>query len=313
MKKLLIALSLCSAYTGAAVAQYNYSSASRLDSIENALSSANARVAVIKADSIHSSIWAKGTSFNIGYSSQSTSTDIYQRQDAQFGLFIDFNHSYLFPKKKAWGNVVKIGLNVRWLDVDFAKYGAFARAIQPKGASSDNYNGWVTAMENKKPSEGQDPNYTKFNQMTILAGMFGIGPTVTVAPFSFMQNAASPLTINFYFHYQPTLGVNMYQVQNVYAPQGSDPIAGEAKGDKQLCFELGYVSLMDLGFRIKWRFIGIGVEGRWGSGKLKNTTYTPTINTPSYFAGTPILVNGTSEKNYTRKFGETRVYLDFAF
>ena len=74
--------------------------------------------------------------------------------------------------------------------------------------------------------------------------------------------------------------------------------------------------MMDLGFRIQWRNYGFGVEGRWGSGKLKNTVYTPNVYTSYYsFNGKPINVNGAPDpdKSYTRRFGETRIYLDFAF
>ncbi|MBD5418476.1 MAG: hypothetical protein HDR48_00335 [Bacteroides sp.] len=304
MKKIIFASIIAMVFCGSANAQYSYSSASRLDSIENALASANTKMAEMRADSIHSAVWSKATSFEIGYAAESSSSEVYERQNAKFGFFFNFNHNYLFPKSKAWGNIVKVGLNVRWFDLDYAMYKDFYRDINPRNSITS---GWTS---NITTSDGD--MRAKFQQMTLLAGVCGVGPTVTVAPFSFMNNALSALKVNLYFHYQPTLGLNLYMIQ----PQlmvNNEYINGS---DKDTEIELGYVSMWDLGFRIQWRNIGIGVEGRWGSGKLKNTVYSPYFYANSQtYQGIPINVNGAADpdKNYTRKFGQTRVYFDIAF
>ncbi|MDE5773487.1 MAG: hypothetical protein K2H86_03405 [Muribaculaceae bacterium] len=83
--------------------------------------------------------------------------------------------------------------------------------------------------------------------------------------------------------------------------------------------EMGYVSMMDFGGRIQWRNFGIGIEGRWGSGKLHGADYYPGYyygnSSGGYVRYENININGTSNENewYSRKFGETRIYLDFSF
>lgn len=296
-----------------ALSQYNYSSASRLDSIENALAMANARSAELKQDSIHNAIWSRTNAFELGYSFNSTSTDIYNRQNAKFAVFFDLNTSYLFPKSHAWGNVVKVGLNVRWLDVDFAMYDKFTRPLQKYTYSYDyGYNGWVSDMSSSGSQTADGPNYAKFNQMTLLAGAFGVGPVVTVAPLAFMNNAASALRVSLYFHYQPTFGLNLYRYNLISSPDGNIENAKDY-GNHELCTEMGYVSMMDFGGRIQWRNFGIGIEGRWGSGKLKGATTNSLYYNNQRFNS--ININGTTADNelYTRKFGETRIYLDFSF
>lgn len=299
---------LCSAI---ASAQYSYSSASRLDSIENAISSANARVAELRADSVHTAIWKLNASFDIGYSANSTSTDIYKKRNAKFGIFLGFNQSYLFPRRSAWGNMVKVGLNVRWLDLDFSMYDKFTRPIDYTNSNSTgNYYGWVSEMGTTTNPDA--PNYAQFSQMSLLAGLFGIGPIVTVAPLSFMNNPASALKVSLYFHYQPTFGLNAYRC-GLLRSTGENPLDGVEMGEKELKCEMGYVSLMDFGFRIQWRNFGFGVEGRWGSGKLHAENYYPYY----YNAGSAseINISGVSEgkSTYTRKYGQTRVYLNFSF
>lgn len=307
MNKILLSLGIAMATFGAANAQYNYgNSASRLDSIENALASANTRMAELRADSIHKYVWSNNTYFNVGYAMNSTSTDVYERQKAKFAVYIDFNHNYLFPKSFAWGNMVKVGLNIRWLDLDFAMYDNFNRDIVNSRGNNSNST-WISNIKNRNSSYRAN-----FQQMTLLAGAFGVGPTVTVAPFTFMHNALAALKINLYFHYQPTCGINLYTIQ----PQVKNNDLYEEAGEKEMKFEFGYVSLMDLGFRLQWRNIGFGVEGRWGSGKLTNTTYSPYVyNNGTSVYGREININGVdeSEKFYTRKFGETRIFFDVAF
>ena len=314
MKKILLSILISAACAVGAHAQYDYSSASRLDSIENAMSTANSRLAEMRADSIHSSVWQGSGYTNVIYSIASTSTDIYETQKAKFGVALNVGKSFLYPKNHAWGNMVKVGFDIRYIDMQFAMYDKFARPLTPQSYSNNynSYTGWTGEMTPPSETAGQERGYVVFDQMQILFGAVGVGPTVTVAPLTFLNNAASSLRLNLYFHYQPTLGVNLYKTRCVRANDAAGTLTKDGYGSTEVLAELGYVNLLDWGFKLQWNIIGLGFECRWGSGKLKNSMVEP------YYDGglsyKPIYVNGSDpDKNYTRKFAESRIYIDFAF
>lgn len=323
MKKILLSLLMCLAGSGLANAQYDYSSASRLDSIENALALANSRLAILRADSIHDAVWRTGRYFNVGYSIASTSSDVYNAEKAKFGVFISKGTSYLWPRKSPIGGMLKLGFDVRWFDMQFAMYDKFARKVVSEGNFNgvNNYSGWTSDMtassDNGGGASAKYPNYATFNHMSLLVGAFGIGPTLTVAPLTFMDNAVASLRLNLYFHYQPTFGLNLYTAKCVYAGNGVNPIDGTElpECESEVLPEYGYANMFDWGFKIQWRTFGLGFETRWGSGKLTNSSYSPYCWGENTFYGKTINMNGADdiEGSYTRKFSESRIYLDFVF
>ncbi len=304
---------------GVASAQYDYSSAARLDSIENALSSANSRLAELRADSIHESVWRSGRYFNLGYSIASTAGEVYEAEKAKFGIFLNKGTSYLWPRKKPVGGVVKFGLDARWIDLQFAMYDKFARPVYSSGSGyTNNYQGWTSNMQQPSSSTStSDPNYLRFSHMSALVGLCGVGPTITVAPLSFMDNEAASLRLNVYFHYQPTFGVNFYSWNLVNAASASAAVDAQKWGDgSHVEIEIGYINMMDFGFKLQWRIFGLGVEGRWGSGKMNNSTLDPYgYNNGTSFYGQGVSMNKREDTDgsYTRKFAETRIYVDFVF
>lgn len=317
MKKIILSLLLLVAGIGMASAQYDYSSASRLDSIENALASANSRLAQLRADSVHEAVWRTGRYFNVGYAIASTSNDFYKAEKGKFGFFLNKGTAYLWPRKSPIGGMLKLGLDVRWIDVQFAMYDKFTRTVEPR-SYNNLYHGWVSDMAHSSEDGVPNyPNYAKFSHMSSLIGALGVGPTLTLAPLTFMDNAASSLRLNVYFHYQPTFGLNSYKGQPVYAAPGTAPLDGVDRGDSEQVVEYGYVNMFDWGFKLLWRSFGIGMECRWGSGKFANSSFYPYYyDGNSSFDGRPINMNGApdgEDGSYTRKFGETRIYLDFVF
>ncbi|MDE5662461.1 MAG: hypothetical protein K2I37_00285 [Muribaculaceae bacterium] len=314
MKKIILSLLLLAAGIGMASAQYDYSSASRLDSIENALASANSRLAQLRADSVHQAVWRTGRYFNVGYSIASTSSDVYNKESSKYGFFLSKGTSYVFPRKTPIGGVLKLGFDVRWFDLQFASYGKFDRTNQYTSYnhnSNSGYQGWVSDMIGNNVSGDADidcPRTTEFNHMSMMLGALGVGPTLTVAPLTFMDNQAASLRLNLYFHYQPTFGCNLYHTNTQYKDYK----------ESDLLAEMGYVNMFDWGFKLQWKTFGLGMECRWGSGKLNNSTFSPETlwwNNTSYNPS-EINVNGAEDPydgRYTRKFAETRIYLDFVF
>ena len=308
MKKILLAFAAIAAGFFSANAQYDYSNANRLDSIETAMANANARMAELRADSIRTSIWRGKSYFNVGYSVSSTSNGNYAAEKGSYGFFINLGNQFLWPKK-AVADIVKFGLDVRWLDIDFTGFPKFNRYLDnPQTgyipSTSTNTDQWIGDMSPSTPSESQEARYLEFTHLQLLAGLVGIGPTITVAPFAKMETALSSLRLNLYFHYQPTAVVSFYK-----AKYSNDSVIN---GDDS-AIEAGYVSMFDFGGKIQWKNIGIGIEGRWGSGKLKDTNLH--IGDGPKYDYTKISLNGCKEPGmkYTRKFGETRIFFALSF
>ena len=207
-------------------------------------------------------IWGKGRYTNIGYAISETSTE-YSKEKAKFGISVTKGSSFLFPNKPL-GGMVKVGFDINWADLNFAKY--------DKATITTNIGGHDYREE-----------LTGLNRWNLLIGVFGIGPNVTVAPLSFLNNAANALKASIYFHYQPTFGM--------YLNSGG--------GESEAAY--AYCNMFQFGGKITWKVIGVGIEGYWGSGKFKSLSFDEGFNISS------------SDSKITRKFANTRIYLSLMF
>lgn len=294
MKKIIlpVAIALCSF---GASAQYQYSSAARLDSIENALSEANAKMQKIEDENRLKDVWRSGRYFNVGYSSAQTVNEISPVAKGKFAFFIGKGTSYLWSKK-GFFDILKVGLDVKWFDLDYAMYKK--EQVNVSEVAEDMLNGWTQNPGATSDVSEKSP-YVDVKRMSLLVGMFGFGPNITVAPLAKMNNKARSLKLSLYFHYQPTFGAFFYFPQKKAAGYGSNDVMAQ----------LGYVSMWDFGGRVSWRNIGLGVEGRWGSGRFKNSQLTVYDEaSKSTWLDAP-----SGVEKFTRKFAETRVYLYFNF
>lgn len=79
----------------------------------------------------------------------------------------------------------------------------------------------------------------------------GVGPSVNIAPFSNFGNALKFLKIQVYFHFTPSLSLLNFD--------------SEVYDEKDNHF--GFSPFINFGGVITWKMIGLGVEGRWCTGK----------------------------------------------
>ena len=241
-----------------------------------------------KAQENPKAVWGKGRYMELGYAWAETAADGEYANPGKFGFFIRKGATYLFPRTEGWfGNILKVGFDINWIDVNVAKY---KDSTNWDGIQSDNWDSVMPDYGDDYDDEddggsilGFDP--TKLGKWSLMFGALGIGPNVTVAPFAHMGNAARFLRASIYFHYQPTMG--MYLVSN--------------DGDTEISY--AYCNMFQFGGKIKWKGIGLGVEGHWGSGKFKPFDFESTIEDGKLSTG----------ENYTRKFASTRLYLSFSF
>lgn len=224
-------------------------------------------------------IWGKGRYTNISYVFAQTGTDFSPVDKGKYGVALTKGTTYLFPKE-AFAGYVKVGFDVNWLDVTFARYNS--------GVEGD----WDSALpgQNLGSNEGGIFDVDKFlnlGRYGLQIGAFGIGPNVTVAPFNTFDNAARELKASIYFHYQPTVGAYLVSED----------------GDIDASF--AYCNMFQLGGKITWKFIGLGIEGHWGSGNFKQIG--------GNFDDWGGFFGESSSSKVKRKFANTRLYVSFIF
>lgn len=225
-------------------------------------------------------IWGKGRYLELGYSWSETAADGDYVDPGKFGFFLRKGTTYLFPRTEGWfGNILKVGFDINWGDVNIVKYDN----NKWSGIQSDNWNSIISDYGEEDTVLGIDPN--KIGKWGIMLGALGVGPNVSVAPFAHMDNGARFIRASIYFHYQPTMG--MYLVSN----------DGEAE------ISYAYCNMFQFGGKIKWKSLGLGIEGHWGSGSFKPIDFDETIENNQLSSG----------GKYKRKFASTRLYLSFSF
>ena len=222
-------------------------------------------------DRVNKKVWGRNKYFLIGYSSLETQVEGGFINKNKFGFHIVNGHTYMFPGKPIC-NLFKVGIDLRFADAEVSK-------LKNDGLFSDNWSG-------SGDSNGDSDSFLDdLGCWTITAGV-GIGPVVTVTPFSFVNNSARFLKASLYFHYRPSAGVYFVSQD------------GETDASWAFC------NMFDFGGRLTWKMIGVGIGGSWGNGKFK-----PLIDLTDEEDSNP----GLTAEKYKRKFASTRIYVSFTF
>lgn len=157
----------------------------------------------------------------------------------------------------------KVGFDINWIDLSFAKYDSDLKHII-------------------RDESGTNKNVSRWN---VMIGLFGVGPNITVAPLTSLYNDASFLKVSVYFHYQPIYGM--------YLTSFNDRTE----------FSGAYCNMFQIGGRISYKNVGLGIEGFWGSGKFKQLDTDKTIYGNLY----------PTKDKIMRHFSNTRLYISFTF
>jgi hypothetical protein len=223
------------------------------------------QAAQLQDDSRQAAIWGRARYTNIGYAITDFANEDESPSRCKWSFFITKGACYNFPSH-ALGGVVKFGVDARWFDVQLSKLKSFDQSE------------WSSVIDR---TGGYDDEYS----LPDIGGYFltlgvGIGPRVTVAPFSSLDSKARFLKASLYFHYRPTLAA-YFKSEN----DESDAACG-------------FCNMMDFGGSISYRAVAIGIEGSWGSGKLKSLDFDD---------------EGDSSVKIKRKLASTRLYISIAF
>ncbi len=230
-------------------------------------------------------VWGKGRYFNIGYGFGAHATQDDFKFNSSWSFSLSKGTSYLFPSTPFF-NMLKVGFDMRWFDltatsykknVDYVGNGSFFPDFSDYWDDDDYY--W-----DDEPWDEEEFNIGHYD---ISIGAFGVGPVVSVAPFSNFGNSLRSLRATAYFHYQPTYTLHLMSED----------------GDMELSG--AYCNMFDIGLKIQWRWIGLGLEHKWGSGKFSNFVDDDEFDYDYEYDDAPSKVK--------RKLGSTRLYISFTF
>lgn len=272
MKRFLLLILSAAVYSGI-VAQTPSDSTEilkqELEEANEMLAEKDLEIARLERESKWAGIWGKGKYTMISYAPSASVKAEGIKEKSSFSFAISKGNSYFFPKKPIAG-LLKVGFDMRWTDIQVTKY--------KKGEyiTTDNWN---------TGNDDVDDMLSDLNNLGVWdlhIGAFGVGPVVSVAPFSMMDNGARFLRATLYFHYQPTFGLHL------------------VSQDGDLKTSMAYCNMFDFGGKIQYRAIALGVENRWGSGK-----YSEIISFEDD--------DEDSHGKIKRKFSSFRVYVAFSF
>lgn len=226
-------------------------------------------------------IWKQKKFWKLSYNIAQTQAEGSPVEKAKFGFGLTSGRTWLFPKQPV-ADMLKFGFDVNFVDLQVAKFGSPNSGFNMPEDDDDDDGGLLGKFSN-------------LGRWSLQAGILGIGPNVSIAPFSRMNNASRFFKASIYFHYQPTLGIYLMSED----------------GDVDASF--AYCNIFQFGGQISWKFIGIGIEGNWGSGKFK-----PIM---AEFADDLFDDGGLREElgmqsfsgKIKRKFANTRLFISFTF
>ena len=211
----------------------------------------------------HTDIWKKNKGITLGFvTHQSLKCDEAWlpkfQYNSSFGISMSVGTQYLWPKGEGWaGNRIKVGVDARWFDISYVNYKDLPEYKHKDGSSFGDFGDYLDEVDDYL-DDVYDDEEGEFDlgSHQLHIGV-GVGPAIVVAPFSSSDNALRFLRANLYCHFNPSASVLLYK--DVY-------------GDTQASW--AFVPAVDYGLNFQWKFITLGVEGRWGSAKYKTLIST---------------------------------------
>lgn len=272
-------------FATAQVADSSQSQQEEIDQLRSQVEELKAEKEQQEYDATQQRIWGKGRFTRLGYAIAQTSGLDGAIEKSDFAFYFQKGTTYRLHKKPI-AKMIKFGLDVVWFDIQFSKY----------KTTDDAATKWTSEFEDI-PQSNNGGNYDDDDSFNIDLGKsalnigMGIGPNICVAPFSLSSSKAlQPLRVSAYFHYSPT--VSMYMMSY----------------DGEVEVSTGFCNMFNLGCVLQYRAIGLGVEGRWGQGKFKPLDFDSMFGDDEEFVD-----NSDFDNKYSRRFANTRLFLQFTF
>lgn len=283
MKKilLLIAVALCGANANAQQTDSVRTDATQqtIDSLRQAVSELHEQAGQAEEDRQTERIWKRKKFMTIGIGK--TNLDI---EDPEYGLLpyksqaafsFTWGKTYYLHKKPI-AKMVKFGLDLTWMDINYARYkkGKGLKFNIPSDEDFDDYIGG-----DYPGYDGEYPGYDDEDLLNINLGMHqvevgvGIGPSVTVTPFRPLNiKALNYVKLATYFHWLPSYsGV----IRTRDGETVMNPSTGMyEEGENETVVNHGFCNFFKFGIGLSWKALTIGFEHRWGSAKYNTESFS---------------------------------------
>lgn len=270
----------------------DFATATRLDSIDREIAAARSQLDALDAEHYERNVWGRGRYTSLGFVLLgNTENGVFPREYSSFGFFVNKGTTFLFPKGKGFGSFVKVGVDVRWVDLEVMRYDPVERPLTFSSAEAGGGQGLT-----------RYPAKLSMRRVAFMAGALGVGPSVSIAPFSWSDNGLSSVKLNFYAHYQPTFGLCAYR--GTPCDSHGERVKGLARGP--WVNEMAYVHMFDFGLRLQWSRYAFGVEGRRARGRFPDETYR-------WRPADEFSLNCSGQGRYWRRFAGTRICFSVGF
>lgn len=180
----------------------------------------------------------KRTKFvNFGYVSSTIKPENSPKWGSNYGFSFSNGNRYWLHKTPIAG-MIKFALDATWIDITYTNLKVMTWEEEYGGSTRYGYDDYYD----------DDDEFSEINigshQLEI--GL-GIGPSVTIAPFTAAQNQLKDLRGTLYFHCIPSFS-------GIFMDQGDG-----------MKLNYGIVPFLKFGGCINWKALSFWVEGRWGS------------------------------------------------
>ncbi len=217
-------------------------------SLEDIINSQNILKQKTDNDSHYSTIWGRNTFFNISYNTTTLSSKELPSASGEYtgeynnklGLGLQWGHTYNFHKKPI-GDVLFIGLDYSWLDLNVNLYDQEDKPLSYEIGDSDPY------------------NMPWFNKKWAADYGMSLGPSLTLYPFTSLRKSGTDnIRLQVYYHVGYSLGLTF--ISDVETPKKT---ASSSKESTEIAW--GHGLFTSFGFNLTWKFVGLGYEARRGS------------------------------------------------
>lgn len=202
----------------------------------------------------YNDIWKRHKTFDLAYISSSWDRKGYENLPSNYGFGLRLGNTYWVHKKPIAG-MIKIGIDAVWMDLNYVNLKSTSKGSQVKPGDyipnpdlgeglDDILPGIDTGLEDEYDLGSLGSHMLEFNM--------GVGPSIHVAPLSFLDNQAKYLRASLYCHFSPSFSAVLCQSKS-------------NAGEEDTQFNYAFVPYVTFGGSISWKALRIFCEGRWGS------------------------------------------------
>lgn len=205
----------------------------------------------------YNEIWKRHKAFDLAYISSSWDRKGFENLPSNYGFGLRLGNTYWLHKKPIAG-MIKIGLDAVWMDLNYVNLKSTSKGTHingndfiPGGELLEDLNdiGFGYGDDDEEPDLDFDlgslgSHMLEFNM--------GVGPSINIAPLSFLNNQAKYLRASLYCHFSPSFSAVLCQSK-------------DNEGNEDTQFNYAFVPYVTFGGSISWKALRIFCEGRWGS------------------------------------------------